>query len=75
MNGLLSSHPSPAALRLAVGGYVLLFVAAFLLLLEPVIAGQLRMILWIVVLVSGAALIGALCGLPTAQDFRGRHGR
>ncbi|WP_404337820.1 hypothetical protein AB2M62_03395 [Sphingomonas sp. MMS12-HWE2-04] len=54
---------------------MLLFVAAFLLLLEPVIAGQLRMILWIVVLVSGAALIGALCGLPTPEDFRGRHGR
>jgi len=73
MNGLLSSRPSAAALRLAVGGYVLLFVATFVLMLQPVIVGQLRMLFWLILLVSGSALIGALCGLPTAEDFRGRH--
>lgn len=75
MNGLLSEHPSPSALRLAVGGYLLLFVQTFLLLLMPDLTGDLRKILWLVTLVSGAALIGALCGLPRADDFGGRHGR
>ncbi|WP_447725628.1 hypothetical protein [Sphingomonas koreensis] len=75
MNGLLSEQPSAGALRLAVGGYLLLFVQTFLLLLAPDVAGDLRMIVWLVTLVSGAALVGALCGLPCADDFRGRHGR
>lgn len=75
MNGLLSSQPSPGALRLAVGGYTLLFVQTFLLLLVPELAGDLRKIVWLVTLVSGASLIGALCGLPRADDFRGRHDR
>lgn len=75
MNGLLSDRPSPGALRLAVGGYVLLFVQTVLLLLEPQLAGDLRRIVWLVILVSGASLIGALCGLPRADDFRGRHDR
>ena len=75
MNGLLSSQPSAGALRLAVGGYVLLFVQTFLLLLAPELAGDLRRIVWLVTFVSGASLIGALCGLPRAEDFRGRHDR
>lgn len=73
MNGLLSEHPSPSALRLAVGGYVLLIVQTFLLLLTPGLAGDLRGMVWLITLVSGASLIGALCGLPRAEDFRGRR--
>lgn len=75
MNGLLSEQPSPSALRMAVGGYVLLFVQTFLLLLRPELAGDLRRIIWLVTFVSGASLIGALCGLPRPDDFRGRHDR
>lgn len=67
MNGLLSEHPSPGALRLAVGGYVLLIVQTFLLLLTPDLAGDLRGMVWLITLVSGASLIGALCGLPRAR--------
>lgn len=75
MNGLLSEHPSPAALRLAVGGYVLLFAQTFLLLLTSELVGDLRRMIWLVTLISGASLIGALCGLPRAEDFRDRHDR
>lgn len=75
MNGLLSERPSPAALRLAVGGYVLLFVQTCLLLLAPDLAGDLRKMVWLITAISGAALIGALCGLPRAEDFGGRHDR
>jgi len=57
MNGLLSEQPSPSALRMAVGGYVLLFVQTFLLLLRPELAGDLRRIIWLVTFVSGASLI------------------
>lgn len=75
MNGLLSDRPSPSAMRLAVGGYLLLFVQTFFLLLAPELAGDLRRMVWLVTLVSGASFIGALCGLPRADDFRGRHDR
>lgn len=75
MNGLLSHEPSPGALRLAVGGYLLLFIQTFLLLLTPDVAGDLRLMVWLITFVSGASLIGALCGVPRTDDFRGRHDR
>lgn len=64
MNGLLSDKPSPSAIRLTVGGFLLLFVQTFLLLLAPGTASDLRVMIWLVTFVSGASLIGALCGLP-----------
>jgi hypothetical protein len=70
MNGLLSDTPSPGAIRLTVGGFLLQFVQTIFLLLAPEIAGDLRMLIWLVTLLSGASLIGALCGLPTARDWR-----
>lgn len=73
MNGLLSEIPSSGALRLAVGGYILLFVQTIGLLLVDELKGELRYVVWLVTFVSGVSLIGALCGLPRADDFRGRH--
>ncbi|WP_342250365.1 hypothetical protein [Sphingomonas sp. OTU376] len=75
MNGLLSAEPSASAPRLAVGGYILLFGATFTALLEPELAGQLRAMVWLVLLVSGMAFVGALCGLPSPQDLGGRRAR
>ena len=64
MRGLLCDRPSPGAVRLVVGGFVLLFVQTFLLMLMPGIATHLRMIIWLVTLLSGASLIVALVGFP-----------
>lgn len=75
MNGLLSNRPSPGAIRLTVGGFLLLFVQTFFLLLAPGVASDLRILTWIITLVSGASLIGALCGFPTTDDGWHRHGR
>lgn len=77
MNGLLSSHPSPSAIRLAVGGFLLLFVQTFILMLAPGVAADLRAMMWIVTLVSGASLIGALVGMPEppTDQWRRRRGR
>ena len=73
MNGLLSDQPSPAALRLVIGGFLLLFVQTFLVLLAPGVAGDLRAVIWLVIFVSGASLIAALCGLPYSRDERSRR--
>jgi hypothetical protein len=75
MNGLISPDPSPAALRLVVGSYILLFVELYLVMLNLDRALDLRWVIWPVTFVSGAAFMIALCGLPTADDFGGRDDR
>lgn len=77
MSGLLSDKLSPASVRLAVGGFVLMYVQTYLLMLAPGIATHLRMIVWLVTFVSGASLIGALVGLPDPPPthWRRRNGR
>lgn len=75
MNGLVSPDPSPGALRLMIGCYVLLFVELYLVMLRPDLALAMRWIIWLVTFVSGVAFIVALCGLPTAEDFGGRDDR
>jgi hypothetical protein len=75
MNGLVSPDPSPGALRLMVGSYVLLFIALYLVMLRPDLALDLRWIIWLVTFVSGASFLAALGGLPTARDFGGRDDR
>jgi ABC-type multidrug transport system permease subunit len=77
MTGLLSEKPSPGSVRLVVGGFVLMFVQTYLLMLVPGIATHLRMIVWIVTFVSGASFIGALVGLPDppSTHWRRRNGR
>lgn len=77
MSGLLSHAPSPGSVRLAIGGYVLLFVQTYLLMLAPAVAERLGLMIWLVTLVSGASLVGALVGPPDAPSthWRRRHGR
>lgn len=77
MSGLLSGKPSPSSVRLAVGGFVLMFVQTYLLMLAPGIATHLRMVAWLVTFVSGASFIGALVGLPDPPPthWRRRNGR
>lgn len=76
MNGLLSSTPSPSAIRLALGGCLLLLVLAALVLLAPArtgprgAAGLIGVIVW-------ACLVTAIVGVPEAPEKRRRwhHGR
>ena len=77
MSGLLSEKPSPGSVRLAVGGFGLMFVQTYLLMLVPGVATDLRMIVWTATFVSGASFLGALVGLPDppATDRKRRHGR
>lgn len=77
MNGLLSNHPSPSAIRLVVAGFLLLFVQTFLLLLAPGTAASLRAMIWLVTLISGASLIAAIVGFPDppTDHWRRRRGR
>ncbi|MDK2768435.1 MAG: hypothetical protein KYX69_12035 [Sphingomonas sp.] len=74
MNGLVAPDPSPGALRLAIGGYVLLFVEFYLAMLRPDLALELRWVVWPVTLVSAISFVAAVCGLPTPKDFGGRDG-
>ena len=77
MSGLLSGKPSPGSVRLAVGGFVMLFVQTYLLMLAPGVAERLGLMVWIVTFVSGASFIGALVGPPDTPTtpWRRRHGR
>lgn len=75
MNGLITPDPSPGALRMAVGAYLLLFVQTMLLMLVPVLAIELRPVMWLVTFISGASFIMSLCGLPYGRQARGRHDR
>lgn len=77
MSGLLSDKPSPGSVRLAVGGFVLMFVQTYLLMLTPGFASDRRAIVWILTLIAGASLIGAIVGLPDPPpaNWRGRHDR
>jgi hypothetical protein len=77
MSGLLSEKPSPGSVRLAVGGFGLMFVQTCQLMLVPGIATDLRVIVWTVTFVCGASFFGALIGLPDppSTDRRRRHGR
>lgn len=75
MNGLLSGDPSPGAIRLALGGFLLLFVQTFLIMLSPDLASDLRMLVWLVTFLSGASLIGALVGFPDRPAPHGKDHR
>lgn len=77
MSGLLSGKPSPSSVRLAVGGFALMLVQAYLLMRAPGMAAHLRRIVWLVTFVPGASLIGALVDLPdpAPSHWRRRDGR
>lgn len=77
MNGLVSSRPSPAAARLAFGGFLLLLVQSLLLLLVPDLDGSVRLLVWVLTPIALAAFVAALIGLPEPPSghWRRRHGR
>lgn len=75
MNGLSSSGPSPSALRLVIGSYVLLFIQFYLIILHPDRAPELRWVILPVTFVSAASFLIALVGLPLSPSDGGRHGR
>jgi hypothetical protein len=64
MNGLVSGHPSQHAVRLALGGFLLLMVQSLLLLLSPETDDAARSILCVLTPIATVSLIAALVGLP-----------
>lgn len=77
MNGLISATPSPAAVRLAFGGFLLLLVQSLLLLLVPGLDSSIRLLVWVLTPIALAAFVAALIGLPDppARHWRLRRGR
>lgn len=76
MNGLLSSTPAPAAIRLVLAGYLLLLVQATLVLLAPDRTGS-RAVAGLIGIIAWASLATAIAGVPDAPEKhrRWRHGR
>lgn len=77
MNGLASNTPSPSAVRLALGGNLLLVVQSLLLLLVPGLGTDVRALIFILTPIAVAALVAALIGLPDPPTdyWRRRHER
>ena len=77
MNGLASRSPSQSAVRLALGGFLLLIVQSALLLLQPDFDGDVRGLIWVLTLIAVGALVTALIGPPEppADHWRRRHER
>lgn len=74
MNGLISSHPSQASVRLALGGSLLLLVQSGMLLLAPLAPND-RMLILVLSPIAIAALGTALIGppAPSPHRWRARH--
>jgi len=77
MNGLVSATPSPSAVRLALGGFLLLLLESAMLLLSPALDTSGRLLIGFFGLIALAALVLALVGPPDppAEPWRRRHGR
>ena len=77
MNGLLSRTPSQSAIRLALGGFLLLVIQSLLLLAVPGVAPEARLLIWVITPLSFIAYLVALIGFPEprTQSCRRRHGR
>lgn len=73
MNGLASPSPSQSAVRLALGGFLLLIVQSLLLLLAP--AADLRGLVRVLTLIAVGALVASLIGPPEPPKdlWRRRH--
>ena len=78
MSGLLSSSPSPVAVRLAVGGLMLGQALALILLAAPdPIESSPRLLIIVMSLVSLGSLAAAVIGIGSADSrerWRQRHG-
>jgi hypothetical protein len=77
MNGLLSQAPSQPAVRIALGGFLLLVVQSLILLHAPDLGSNPRLLIWVLTPLAVAALLTSLIGIPEppAAHWRRRHGR
>lgn len=77
MNGLISAHPSQSAIRLALGGFLLLLVQSLMLLAAPGLDAGARVVLWVLTPIALITLIASLIGLPDPgpYDWHRRHDR
>lgn len=77
MTGILSATPSQSAIRLTIGGFLLMFSQNLLLLLLPTPDQGSEILIALMTLIALAALIGAMIDLPEPpqKHWRLRHGR
>ena len=77
MNGLASSTPSQAAIRLTVSGFLLMQIQSALLLMSPSLDRESGMLIWILTPIAVSAFVAALIGIPEPPEghWRQRHGR
>ena len=77
MNGLTSSTPSQAAIRLTVSGFLLMQIQSALLLMSPSLDRESGMLIWILTPIAVSAFVAALIGIPEPPEGHGRqrHGR
>ena len=77
MNGLTSSTPSQAAIRLTVSGFLLMQIQSALLLMSPSLDRESGMLIWIITPIAVSAFVAALIGIPEPPEghWRQRHGR
>ncbi|WP_454798442.1 hypothetical protein [Novosphingobium lindaniclasticum] len=76
MSGLLSPAPSAPAIRLVVGGYLLMLIQSALLLLTASLDAHARMLVWTLAPVGFVCLFASLIGWPARRSRKGtRHVR
>lgn len=77
MNGLTSSAPSQAAIRLTVSGFLLMQIQSALLLMSPSLDQHSGTLIWILTPLAVSAFVAALIGIPEPPEghWRQRHGR
>lgn len=77
MTGLLSASASQSAIRLVLGGFLLLLTQSAMLLLSPTLSKNERLLICTFGIIALTALFLALIGIPEppAESWRRRHGR
>ncbi|PZU07823.1 hypothetical protein [Sphingomonas sp.] len=77
MNGLISSAPSQAAIRLTVSGFLLMQIQSALLLMSSSLDHDSGLLIWILTPLAVSAFVAALIGIPEPSEthWRQRHGR
>jgi|APAra7269096936_1048531.scaffolds.fasta_scaffold49152_3 hypothetical protein len=73
MSGLLSSAPSAPAIRLVIGGYLIMLIQSALLLLAATLDAHARMLVSTLAPVAFACLFAALIGWPSCGSRKGRR--
>lgn len=77
MSGLMSSTPSQSAIRLALGGFLLMHVQSLLLLWAPGLDAGCRALVWVLTPIAFLTLVASLVGMPDppAPTWSRRHDR